>query len=118
MGAGAPDDGCVSRDRRLFFAHRRPRVEEALADLGMGGPRSRGRRPPHCVPLAGVVVGGVSLADQACAGILVVAAFVALVSALVLVANVFEGNGVWAWVSAVFFFGSSFGAAWCFRELV
>ena len=59
-----------------------------------------------------------SQAVPVCSTILVVASFVALVSALALVATVFEGNRVWAWVSAVFFFGSSLGAAWCFRELV
>ncbi len=62
--------------------------------------------------------GGVNQTDQACAGILVVAAFMAFVSALAMIGSVYEGAGVAAWVWAGFFVGSSSVAAWCFRGLV
>ena len=62
--------------------------------------------------------GGVGQTDQACAGILMVATFVAFVSALAMIANVYEGAGAAAWFWAACFVGFSLAAAWCFRELV
>ncbi len=59
-----------------------------------------------------------NLADQACAAILVGAAFLACASAVLMVGSVYEGDGAGAWVWGVFFFASSAVAAWCFRELV
>jgi hypothetical protein len=60
----------------------------------------------------------VSLANQACAAILVAAASLACASALVMIGCVHEGDGVGAWVWATLFFGSSAAAAWCFWGLV
>ena len=59
-----------------------------------------------------------SLANQACAAILVAAASLACASALVMIGCVYEGDGVGAWVWAALFFVSSAAAAWCFKELV
>ena len=59
-----------------------------------------------------------SLADQACAAILVAAACLACASALVMIGSVYEGDAVGAWVWAALFFGSSSVAAWCFGGLV
>ena len=59
-----------------------------------------------------------SLANQACAGILVAAAFLACASALLMIGCVYEGDGVGAWAWAALFFGSSALAAWCFGGLV
>ena len=59
-----------------------------------------------------------SLANQACAGILVAAAALACASALVMIGCVYEGDGAGAWVWASLFFGSSAVAAWCFGGLV
>jgi hypothetical protein len=59
-----------------------------------------------------------SLANQACAAILVAAASLACASALVMIGCVYEGDGVGAWVWSALFFVSSAAAAWCFWELV
>ncbi len=59
-----------------------------------------------------------SLANQACAGILVAAASLVCASALVMIGCVYEGDGTGARVWAALFFGSSAAAAWCFSGLV
>ncbi len=59
-----------------------------------------------------------SLANQACAGILVAAASLACASALVMIGRVYEGDGAGAWVWAALFVGSSAADAWCFSGLV
>ena len=59
-----------------------------------------------------------SLANQACAAILVAAASLACASALVMIGCVHEGDGVGAWVWAALFFVSCAAAAWCFGGLV
>jgi hypothetical protein len=48
----------------------------------------------------------------------VVATSLACASALVMIGCVYEGDGAGAWVWALFFFGSSAVAAWCFWGLV
>jgi hypothetical protein len=60
----------------------------------------------------------VSLANQACAAILVPALSLACGSALVMIDCVYEGDEAGAWVWAVLFFVSSAAAAWCFGELL
>ena len=59
-----------------------------------------------------------SLANQACAAILVAAASLASASALVMIGCVYEGDATGAWVWAALFFGSSAAGAWCFWGLV
>jgi hypothetical protein len=60
----------------------------------------------------------VSLANQACAAILVAALSSASASALVMIGCVYEGDAAGARVWATLFFGSSVAAAWCFWGLV